>query len=598
MAQEATRIQQEEPFHLLVIEDRSLDTKALSGRLEGMGINARATRITEPGEFKPAMVSSGKWELILTPVSLAPEVLNALKHGNSSNPPRIVIFGPTEDTTAVEFLQQGAADVVRVQPPERLQLVVARELSFIAERRLRIHFERFAGGTTPRPVPSRNDSGTAAPTTPTGSQDLLTGLYTRGHFVGELKKLLADRNSLTGTGALLHIAVDNFDFVRDKFGVAAADLALADVANMLRDSIGENGIACRFGTRSEDNVFLAMMRDVDMGDVENVAERIRNAVGAHDADLAGKQVRVTCSIGISRFDAAAESLEKILYAAALSAQIAQKQGGNRIHTYNPRTDAKIARKTGEEQESRLLAALKQNRFRLVYLPIVNLCAEPAERYEVLVRMIDEQGKEVMPAQFIPAAEQAGLMPAIDRWVIKHAIQTLGERQRTGKPTNFFIKISEAGMLDDKLLPWVATNLKSARVPGDAVTFELTEAAIMAHRQPADVFLRALKELHCRTALERAGSHPDALESFSDLPLDVIKFDRSLNHDFPHNPSKQEKLKKLVKSAHQLERETIAEFVQDARTLRLLWQCSIDFIQGYYLQQPDPNLTYEFTEAAG
>lgn len=154
------------------------------------------------------------------------------------------------------------------------------------------------------------------------------------------------------------------------------------------------------------------------------------------------------------------------------------------------------------------------------------------------------------------------------------------------------------MLDDKLLPWVATNLKSARVPGDAVTFELTEAAIMAHRQPADVFLRALKELHCRTALERAGSHPDALESFSDLPLDVIKFDRSLNHDFPHNPSKQEKLKKLVKSAHQLERETIAEFVQDARTLRLLWQCSIDFIQGYYLQQPDPNLTYEFTEAAG
>ena len=600
---EADNNQRTEPFHLLVVEDRTLDLKSLLTALGERGVDARATKISEPSEFKPAMVTSGKWELILTPVSLAPEILNGLKHCEG-NGPRVIIFGPTEDMTTVEFLQQGAADVVRVQPPERLQLVIARELGFIAERRARIELEQMTqrykqsyGKLPDGGVPSNPDTTARADTSSSPTQDLLTGLYTRSYFTRELEKTLANRESLPDNNVLLHVAVDDFDFVRDKYGVAAADLALADVANILRDNVGENSIPCRFGARAEDNVFLVMIRDVEMDEIENIAERVRVAVAKNNSEVAGKMLKVTCSVGICRFDSDVESVKKILYWAALAAQIAQKEGGDRIHVYNPQADAKAARIKGEEQESRVLSALKKENFKLVYLPIVNLCAEPAERYEVFLRMLDEQGKEILPAQFIPAAEKGGLMPAVDRWVIKHAIETVGERQRQGHKTNFFIKVSVDGMLDKKLLSWVATNLKSARVPGDAVTFEITESAVMSHPKEARVFLKGLKELHCRTALERAGANPDALEALDDLPLDVIKFDRSLNHDFPHNPAKQEKLKKLVKEAHKLNREAIAEFVQDAKTLRLLWQCSIDYIQGYYLQQPDAKLAYEFSEAS-
>lgn len=595
----------EEPLHLLVMVDRSIDTGALTEAVTARGFNVRTTTVDNPRDMKPGMVTSGKWELILTPVSLAPEVLKLLPQCTGCQP-RVIVFGPTEDVTAIEFLERGAADVVRTQPPDRLYFVMARELAFITERQARQRYEdlsaayaeRYGKLTGERGALSPDKSaGSEAPVT-TGDRDILTGLYTRGHFVTGLDKALADPDSMPGTHALMHVVIDNFDFVRDKLGVAAADLALADVAATLSDTVGSDGVACRFGSRSHDNVFLVLIRNTNAAQVKAVAEKVRTAIAAHESEIAGKTVKVTCSIGICPFEAANVNSQKLVYWAALAAQIAQKKGAGTIHVYDIKIDAKVVQETGKEQGDRLTEALQKDRFKLVFQPIVNLCAAPAERYEVLLRMLGDHDKEILPAQFIPAAEKSGLMAEVDRWVIKKSIQTAGERNRDGGKTSFFVKISNATLADAELLTWISNAFKTARVPGDAITFELTETAVMAHPDEARVFLKGVRELHCRTALERAGMNPGALESLDDLPLDFVKFDRSLTHDFPHNPAKQERLKKLARNCHQLNREVIAEFVQDARTLRLLWQCSIDYIQGYYLQQPDGHLAYEFSAGAG
>ncbi|KAF0192987.1 MAG: response regulator receiver [Gammaproteobacteria bacterium] len=594
-----------EPSHMLVMVDRTIDISGLINAVTAKGFNVRATNIDNPRELKPGMVTSGNWELILTPVSMAPEVLK-LQAQCTGTPPRVIVFGPTEDVTAVEFLEQGAADVVRTQPPERLHMVVARELAFIAERHARLRYEQLCAAYSERYGMLTADSAArtartpadSANTSPPGNRDVLTGLYTRNYFIGELDKGLADPDSLPGTSALMHIAIDNFDFVREKLGVAAADLALADVAAIVSEVIGTDSLACRFGSRSDDNVFLAMIRNSDAAQIRQIADRLCTVVAAHESEIAGKTVKVTCSVGVCPFVGASASSQKLIYWAALSGQIAQKNGGNRIHAYDAKADAKAVQETGKEQGNRLSDALKNNRFKLVFQPIVNLCAAPAERYEVLLRMLGDNDKEIMPAQFIPAAEKGGLMPEIDRWVINKSIQTAAERYREGNKTNFFVKISNEALADAELVMWISTAFKTARVPGDAITFELTENAVMAHPEEARLFLKGVKELHCHTALERAGMNPGALETLEDLPLDFIKFDRSLTHDFPHNPGKQERLKKLARASHELHREAIAEFVQDARTLRLLWQCGIDYIQGYYLQQPDGHLAYEFSAGAG
>lgn len=585
-----------EPFHLLVLVDRSIDVTALVTSIGARGYDVRTTTVENPHDLKTGMVTSGKWELVLTPVAWAPEVLKLLRQCTGL-PPRVIVFGPTEDVTAIEFLEQGAVDVVRTQPPARLHLVVARELAFVAERRARVHAEQArAGGTQARGGDAVQKPTSGQDTGAQENRDILTGLYTRNFFIGELDKALADTSAAPTASALVHVVVDNYQFIRDKIGVAAADLALSDIAGILSNILGTDGLACRFGSRSDDNVFLLWLRQ-GIGDLASIGERIRTAIEQHESEVAGNTVKLTCSIGICPFGDAGANSQKLIYWAALSAQIAQKKGGNRIHIYDMKTDARALEQKGKEQESRVAEALQKDRFKLVFQPIVNLCASPAERYEVLLRMLDDGGKEIMPAQFMPSAEKGGLMPAIDRWVIGTAIRTAGERMRNGRNTNLFVKLSGAALLDAELLPWIATILKSERVTGDAITFELTEASVTEHLDEARRFFKAVRELHCRTAIERAGMNPGVLEAFDDLPLHFLKFDRSLTHDFPHAPSRQDRVKKLVRAAHELKRETIAEFVQDARTLRLLWQCGVDYIQGYYLQQPDANLGYEFSAGA-
>jgi len=247
---------------------------------------------------------------------------------------------------------------------------------------------------------------------------------------------------------------------------------------------------------------------------------------------------------------------------------------------------------------RIKTALSNNHFVTVYQPIVNLAAEPAENYELLLRMLDEQGEEIAPGAFMGSAEKAGLMTAIDRWVISNAIHCLIERQKEKGNTRFFIKLSSCSLRDSSLEAWLSEQLLTAKLPDSSLVFEITEADATKNQSQAQALCKKLKQLNCQVALDHAGLVDLAAEAKSlwlSLDLDYIKISGQLIRNVAKNKDDQAAVNYIAAFAKSKGVLTIAQFVQDATALAYLWQQGINYIQGYYLQRPDTALSYDFTQ---
>lgn len=254
-------------------------------------------------------------------------------------------------------------------------------------------------------------------------------------------------------------------------------------------------------------------------------------------------------------------------------------------------DADSYSKDEELWINRIKQALANNRFTLVYQPIVNLNAEPRPSYELLLRMLDEDGSEIPPGAFLQLAEKSGLITEIDRWVIDKAIATLLERQKEDQRTRFFVKLSTASILDNSLAPSLSEQLRRAKLPEQSLVFEITEAAALAHTARATALIQQLKQLHCLVALDHVASTGASLSTAPDF----IKISGQLIRNISTSATDKELLAHIVGYARSQNIMTIAQSVQDAGTLAYLWQWGINYIQGYYLQRPDGDLHYDFEQ---
>jgi diguanylate cyclase (GGDEF)-like protein/PAS domain S-box-containing protein len=420
--------------------------------------------------------------------------------------------------------------------------------------------------------------------------DLLTGLYNRQYFLEELERAISDAAATTTGSAVLYIEPDNFKTIKDTVGIAGGDLVLSDIANLLQAEIdGSDAIAARFG----DNTFAVLLHDQDPQAAEILAERIRSAVENHIAEVGDTSVTATCSIGIGLVGETSQGAQEVLSHADVACEVAAKNGGNRIHLHNPVADEQAGLERDQQWLQLIREAIEHDRFRLVYQPIASLHGETSERYEVLVRMRDSEGKEILPGQFIPVAEKHGLIREIDRWVIGRAIRVLSERRRSGRDTTFFLKISGASLDDDTLLPWLSEQITSSRLEGDSLVFEVSEAAAVTNLKSARQFAKGLQELRCRFSLDHFGNGMNSFQLLKHLPADFLKIDGSFMHNLATDQEQQAMVKSITDMAHSMGKTTIAEFVEDASSLAVLWQCGVNYIQGHFLQAPDEAMEFDF-----
>jgi diguanylate cyclase (GGDEF)-like protein/PAS domain S-box-containing protein len=420
-------------------------------------------------------------------------------------------------------------------------------------------------------------------------QDLLTGLFNRQYFMEELERAATEAAAGSAPSAVFYIEPDNFKAIKERVGIAGADLVLSDVATVLRKQVDDAAVVARFA----DTAFTVLLKDSDLEAVKAQAEKIRSAVENHIADVSGTSVATTCSIGLSLVGETTQSAQEPLSQADLACEMARKQGGNRQHLHNPVADQKASAERDQQWAHLIRDALEHDRFSLVYQPIASLHGETSERYEVLVRMRDQDGKEVTPAQFIPVAEQNGLITAIDRWVVNRALQVLSERRRAGHDTTLFLKLSADSLGDKDLLPWISNQLKKHRLESNCVVFEASEAVVVAHLKQARTFAKGVQELHCGFSLEHFGNGMNSFQLLKHIPVDYLKIDGSFMHDLANDHEQQAMVKSITEMAHSMGKTTIAEFVEDANSLAVLWQCGVNYIQGHFLQAPDAVMEFDF-----
>ena len=421
-------------------------------------------------------------------------------------------------------------------------------------------------------------------------QDMVTGLYNRQYFIEELELATTEVVSGADSGAIIYLLIDNFKDIKDSVGISIADRIICDVADIIREQSVDTDISARFG----DHSFSILRHNCSDEDVQVLGEKLRKEVEDHIADIEDQSVTTTCSIGMSMITEHTPNAQEVLSRADLACEVARSSGGNKTHMHNPVVDEQLGKERNQQVNVLIQEALDNGLFQLMFQPIVSLQGDNRENYEVLLRMIGNDDELILPAQFLTVAEETGQINDIDRWVIKKAVAMLAERRRQDFDSRFFIKLSISTICDTELPAYVMNCLQEAKVPGDAIVFEIPEQGACHHLKQAKFFVKTVQEAQCGTLLDHFGKSPNSFQILKHLPVDILKIDGSFIHNLATNSDNQAVVKSILETARSMNKMCIAEFVQDAHSLAVLWQSGINYIQGNFLQEPSTTLDYDFT----
>ncbi len=419
------------------------------------------------------------------------------------------------------------------------------------------------------------------------SKDLVTDLYNRQYCLGELERMVGEAAKGRNDQALLLIEPDNFKALLDTVGLGNADLLLGDMANLMRRHLKETDIAGRFG----EHAFGVLLAGRSTDTVRQLGETLRHAFEERIFEVGKQSVNANVSIGGTLIGEKNANTQAVLNQASAALRSAQTEGGNRVNVFDPGAKDKADEEKNRHWLTLVKDALANNGFVLFYQPIISLHGAEGEFYEILLRMNGPKG-EIGPNFFMPVAEQHGLLAAIDRWVISSAIKALAEREKAGHKTTFFVKLAPQSLDDQTLVPWIAQQLKNARLRGDALVFEMPESKVVTSLKPARAFVTGLKQIHCGFALEQFGSGLNSFQLLKHVDANYLKLDRNFMAELPKNKEHQEKIKELCDQAHHAGKLTVAEFVEDAASMSILFSCGVNFVQGNFLQEPEKIMAYE------
>jgi EAL domain-containing protein (putative c-di-GMP-specific phosphodiesterase class I) len=320
-----------------------------------------------------------------------------------------------------------------------------------------------------------------------------------------------------------------------------------------------------------------------------IADDVCRAVADYRFVWKDKIFNIGVSVGLVEISRESGTLEELLAAADSACYVAKKQGSGRVAVYSARDEA-LARHSGEIQWlQRLQSALKENRFQLYHQPIVPAYGQDGNggpAMEVLVRLQDEDGHEVPPAEFVRAAERYRLMSLVDRWVVQTTLAALG-RGALHIPPNRGVAINISGqtLADLQFLEFVVECLDSTGVSPSQVCFEITESAVVANLDHARRFVGVLHGMGCQFALDDFGSGVGSFSNLKNLPMDYLKIDGSFMKNLAVDTVNQAMVTAMIKLARTLNFKVIAEQVEDAAALEAARKIGVDYVQGFAVGRP-------------
>ena len=406
--------------------------------------------------------------------------------------------------------------------------------------------------------------------------DTGTGLLKRSAFLETGRAQLAQPLK-GGLRAVLYLEPDKLSALDTDPGPLALEVLLDSVGAMLRGQLQPGDIGGRLTGRG----YAVLIERGNTRDLDAFIRRLVERIAGHVFQVGERSLSITASAGAA-LCAANKPLPGPLNVAIRSQRAAAAAGGNRTLRQEDRDESRTEAEADRTWAHQIKSALMANRFRLVQQPIASLVGEDRSMFDLVVRMLDERGQEVLPSEFLTAASRTDLMKNIDRWVVGAAMSFCAAR----KPHKVFVRLSRDSLRDETLATWLEQQLKASRIEPSHVVIQVSEELATRHLKEAKSLQQLLARLGFEFAVENYGSGRDPGQLLSHVPVNYVKIDGSLMQGLANDRPLQERVKALVEQARERSITTIAERVEDANTMAVLWQLGIEFIQGYFVNSPE------------
>ncbi len=416
------------------------------------------------------------------------------------------------------------------------------------------------------------------------SHDLLTGLINRREFERRIDRLLLTAVHNSHEHALCYMDLDQFKVVNDTCGHTAGDEMLRQIATLLQKTVRQRDTLARLGG----DEFGILMEHCSLKDAQRAATSVLEALQEYQFSWEGYSFSVGVSIGVVSLADVPPNMTELLKSADAACYVAKDMGRNRIHVYNCE-DSEISLRHGQMQwVNRINHALEQDRFCLFAQAIVPLENHSGKHYELLIRMLDEDGDTIPPGAFLPAAERYTLMSKIDRWVINEGFDFLESQQQfLDGIESVAINLSGQSLAEEDFQNFVIGKFRSSPIPPGKICFEITETAAITSLSVATVFIAKMKVMGCRFALDDFGSGLSSFGYLKSLDVDYLKIDGMFVKDIVHDPIDRAMVKSINEIGQVMGMKTIAEFVENDEIKGMLREIGVDYAQGYGIGKPVP-----------
>lgn len=416
--------------------------------------------------------------------------------------------------------------------------------------------------------------------------DSLTGLMNRSGFESALVSALAECRAKSREHCVLHVDIDQLHVVNDLMGHQEGDGLIRRVARVLRQNLRDSDSLARLGG----DEFGVLLARCNVSDATAIANKIGSSIRELDLISANRQLNVSVSIGISPMSHDSDGIVGLLASAEIACKSAKEQGRDCVEVFERDNTTLVRRSEEVGWSGRVQQALRDNEFTLYCQPVLPLIDERrAAHYELLIRLLGDKGDVISPAEFMPAAERYQLMPLIDRWVIRAALEQLSKAWSTfaePKPV-FCINLSGQSLTNNGFLAFVLDELRESGVPPSQICFEITETAAIANIDDATDFMNVLKELGCRFSLDDFGAGLSSFGYLKVLAVDYLKIDGSFVREMTSDAVSLSMVEAICGIGQTMGLSVVAEYVGDAATVDMLRKIGVDFGQGFGLGKPEP-----------
>jgi diguanylate cyclase (GGDEF)-like protein len=385
---------------------------------------------------------------------------------------------------------------------------------------------------------------------------------------------------------MVYLDLDQFKVVNDTYGHPAGDELLRQITGLLQSRVRPVDTLARLGG----DEFGILLQDCGADGALRIAENIRQAIRDHRFNWQGNVMQVGASLGLVELNGRTETIASLLSAADMACYSAKEGGRNRVQTFDPESASERHREM--RWVSRLTSASDEGRLDIVFQPIVAVDTESGARphYELLLRLRDEDGRAVMPNEFIPAAERYNVMPQLDRWVVEQALRDLVPSRRDGvtvAPFTVAVNLSGTTVSDLQFFDWLLEQIEQYDPTPGVLCFEITETAAIANLANASFIMRELTSRGCLVSLDDFGSGLSSFSYLRNLPVHYLKIDGQFVQDVANDRVDRSLVEAIVQVGRSMGIQTVAERVETQAVFDALKDIGVSYVQGYLLGKPTP-----------